>query len=144
MPFQRVSLSGSTKNSHTVSGLASIESVRSTKVVSVVASIFFPLLLFRFAFECREARVPEMLEELLELRETFGTHAVQAPRAVSSLAHEPRLLEDVQVLGDRRARHVEVRRDLARAELACPDEGENLPSSRRSDRLQCGLHVGYV
>ena len=85
-----------------------------------------------------------MLEELLELREPFGTHAVQAPRAVSSLAHEPRLLEDVQVLGDRRARHVEVRRDLACAELACPDEGENLPSSRRGDCLQCGFHVSYV
>jgi hypothetical protein len=85
-----------------------------------------------------------MLEELLELREPFGTHAVQASRAVSSLAHEPRLLEDVQVLRDRRARDVEVRRDLARAELARPDERENLPSSRRSDRLQCGLHVEYV
>src|SRR5713101_9818911 len=102
MPFQRTSFSGSTKNSQTaVSGLAAIVSVRSYTVVSVVASMLLSLLLFRFAFQCLEPDVPELLEEVLELGEPFGTCQVKAPRAVASLAHEPRLLQDVQVLGDR-------------------------------------------
>jgi hypothetical protein len=37
--------------------------------------------------------IPEALEELLELREALGPHAVQAS-LVPSLAHEPRLLEN--------------------------------------------------
>src|SRR6478735_3594115 len=144
MPFQRMSFSGSTKNSQTVSGLAAIEIVRSTTAVSVVASMLPPLLLLCFAFEGFQARIPEALEELPELLEALGPHAVQASRAVPSLAHEPRLLEDVQMLGDRRARYVEVRRDLACAQLAVPDKRKNLPPPRSGDRLQCSLHTSYV
>src|SRR5712691_2141667 len=144
MPFQRVSFSGSTKNSQTVSGLAAIEIVRSTEVVSVVASMLLPLLLLRFAFECFQSHVPELLEELLELGEPFRTCSVKAPRAVPSLAHEPRLLQDVQVLGDRGPRDVEVRRDLAGAQLVVADEREDLTAPGRGDRFQCGLHAFYV
>src|SRR5207244_3678707 len=67
MPFQRVSFSGSTKNSQTVSGLAAIEIVRSSVVVSVVVSMLLPLLLLCLAFECFQPHVPELFEELLEL-----------------------------------------------------------------------------
>src|SRR3954463_15495689 len=98
------------------------------------------LLLFRLAFECLEPDVPELLQEVLELPEPFGTCPVQAPGAVASLAHEPRLLQDVQMLGDRWPRHVEVRCDLARAELVVADESEDLAPPRRGDRFQCGLH----
>src|SRR5712691_9439441 len=122
MPFQRMSFSGSTKNSQTVSGLAAIEIVRSTEMVSVVASMLLSHLLLRFAFECLEPDVPELLEEVLELGEPFGTCPVKAPGTVASLAHEPRLLQDVQMLGDRRPRHVEVGRDLAGAELVVANE----------------------
>src|SRR5438132_13406181 len=104
MPFQRVSFSGSTKNSQTVSGLAAIEIVRSTEIVSVVASMLLSLLLFRFAFQSLEPDVPELLEEVLELCEPFGTCPIQASRAVASLAHAPSLLPAVQVLGNLRPR----------------------------------------
>src|SRR6266480_3358862 len=103
VPFHCLSFSGSTKNSQTVSGLASIEIVRSTMAVSVVASMLPSLLLLCFAFEGFQAQIPEALEELAELLDALGPHAVQASRAVPSLAHEPRLLENVQMLGDRRA-----------------------------------------
>ena len=68
------------------------------------------------------------------LGEPFGTCAVQPSCAVPALVHEPRLLEDVQVLGDRGPRDVEVGRDLAGAELVVSDEGEDLraSSARRS------------
>src|SRR2546429_4596985 len=144
MPFQRTSLSGSTKNSQTVSGLAASEIVRSIEVVSVVASMLLQLLLLRFAFECFEPHVPELLEEVLELGEPFGTYPVQAPRAVPSLTHEPRLLQDVQVLGDRRPRDVEVRRDLAGAQLVVTDERENLTAPGRGDCFQRSLHRSYL
>ena len=48
------------------------------------------------------------------------------------------------MLGDRRARHVEVRCDLACAQLAVPDKRENLPPPRSGDRLQRSLHAFYV
>src|SRR4051794_22531518 len=102
------------------------------------------LLLLCFAFECVEPYVPELLEEVLELGKPFGTCSVHAPRAVASLAHEPRLLQDVQVLGDRRPRDVEVGRDLAGAQLVVADESEDLPPPRRGDGFECGLHGSYV
>src|SRR5215471_3355096 len=139
MPIQRVAFSGSTKNCQTVSGRAAIASSRSTAVVSVVASMLL-LLSFRFALERLEALVPEPLEELPQLSEPLGPGPVQPPRAVASLAHEPRLLEDVQMLGDRRPRDVEVRRDLARRELAVPDERKDPPPPGRRDRSQGCLH----
>src|SRR5262245_1844449 len=141
MPIQRMTFRGSTKNSQTVSGFASIEIVRSYTVVSVTASMLLALLLFCLAFECLEPDVPEALEEVSELDEPFGTCAVEASGAVASFAHEPRLLQDVQVLGDRRPRDLEVRRDLAGAELAVADEAQNRAPSRLGDGFERGLHV---
>jgi hypothetical protein len=103
--------------------------------------MLFLLLLFYFAFEGVEPHVPELGEELLEIGEPFGTCPVQTPRAVASLAHEPRLLEDVQMLGNRRPRDVEVGRDLPGAKLAVADEREDLPPPGRGDCLECGLDV---
>src|SRR5437660_6080494 len=102
------------------------------------------LLLLCFAFECLEPHVPELLQEVLELGEPVGTYSVQAPRAVASLAHEPRLLQDVQMLGDRRPRDVEVGRDLAGAQLLVANEPEDLTPPRRGDRFQRGLHSRYL
>src|SRR6266487_2209190 len=98
------------------------------------------LLLLCFAFECLEPDIPEFLEEVPELAEPFGTCPVEASGAVASLAHEPRLLEDVQVLGDRRPGHVEMRRDLAGAELVVADEGQDLAPPGSDDGFQRGLH----
>src|ERR687887_913884 len=140
IPIQRFALSGSTRNSQTVSGLAAIESCRSTAVRSVVASMLLALLLFCLAFEGFEPHVPELLEEFLEFHEAFGACPVQAPGAVASLAHEPRLLQDVQMLGDGRPRHVEVGRDLAGAQLLVANEGQDLSPAWRGNCLQRCLH----
>src|SRR5512133_4132179 len=102
------------------------------------------LLLLCFAFECLEPDVPEALQEVLELDEPLRSRPVETPGAVASLAHEPRLLQDVQVLRDRRPGHVEVRRDLPGAELAVTDEREDLTSPRCGDRFQRGLHGDYL
>src|SRR5829696_9087902 len=94
------------------------------------------LLLLYLAFEGVEPHVPELLQEVLELDEPFRTCPVQAPGAVASLVHEPRLLQNVQVLGDRRPRHVEMRRDLACAQLVVTDEREDAAPRRCGDCLE--------
>src|SRR5262245_8273328 len=98
------------------------------------------LLLLCLALERVESNVPEGLEKVLDLDETFGTRPIQASSAVASLAHEPRLLQDAQMLGDRGARHVELGGDLAGAELLVTDEGQDRSPPRFGDRFQCGLH----
>src|SRR5207247_6424908 len=128
------------RNSQIVSGLAAIAISRSRETFSAVLSMLLPLLSLRFAFERLEPVAPELVEERLQLDEPFGTRAVQAPGAVASLAHEPRLLQHAQMLGDRRPRQVEVRRDRARGQLFVRDETKNRAPVRRGDRFQGGLH----
>src|SRR5690349_15461241 len=128
-PIQRSIFAGSTRNSHTVCGLASISTVRST-AVSVVVSILLPLLHLGLPLERGEAITPELLEELLQLVEPFGPGPVEPSRPVASLVHEPRLLQDCQMLRDGRPRHLEVPGDLARGQLFVADEGQDLPPSR--------------
>src|SRR5262249_5334018 len=89
-------------------GLASITSSRVTAICSVVLSTLPPFLSFRFAFQRRQSLVPEALEEALHLIETLWSHDVQAARSVSSFVHEPGLLENGQVLRDRRPADLEV------------------------------------
>src|SRR5688572_5754703 len=138
-PIQRVAFSGCTRNSHTVSGLASIWISRLT-AVSVLASILLPFLEFGLSLERLEPLVPELLEELPDRLEALRADPVEAPRAVAPLVHEPRLLQDGQVLRHSRPGDVEVRRDLARGELVVTDERQDQAAVRRCDRLQGGFH----
>ena len=99
------------------------------------------LLLLGFAFEGFQPRIPEALEELLELREALGPHAVQASRAVPSLAHEPRLLEDDSDAGRPPGRETSKCDAISPALISLvADERENLPPPRCGDRLQRSLH----
>src|SRR5262245_51500465 len=86
-PIQRIAFSGSTRNCHTVSGLAAIVSSRSTDN-SVVVCMLPSLLSFCFPLERLEPDVPERLQERLQLVEALGARLVQAPRSVPPLAHE--------------------------------------------------------
>src|SRR4051794_21209704 len=138
-PIHEHDLSGSTRSSHTVSGLAAITSSRSIAIVSVAFATSL-LLSFRFSLQRLELCVPESVEERLQLGEPLRARAVEALRAVPSLVHQPRLLEDTEVLGDRRPRHVEARRDLARRELTLTDELEDLSPPRLRNRPQCSFH----
>src|SRR5262245_36694596 len=138
-PIQRTAFAGSTRSSQTVSGLAAMASSRSTftcstGTCSAVAFMLSLLLSFRLLLERLQARVPEPVEERLQLGEPLGARAVQAPRAVASLAHEPRLLQHSEVLGDRRSRQLEVRRDLAGGKLRRRDEAQDRAAVRRGDR----------
>src|SRR5439155_5474958 len=133
MPIHRSAFSGSTSSSHTVSGLAAITSVRSTITVSVAFATLPLLLSFCLSLQRLELRVPERVEERLQLREPLRACAVQAPGAVPSFVHQTRLLEHTEVLGDRRSRDLELRGDLARRQLVLAYELEDLPAAGLGD-----------
>src|SRR5579863_6822616 len=107
---------------------------------SVTTSTLCCLLPFRLAPKNAEPLVPEPIEKQLQVAEPFRAREVQTMRAAPSLAHKPRLLQDPKVLRDRRPRHVEMRRDLPRGQLAAPDELEDPPPAGLSDRLQGCFH----
>src|SRR5580704_6658860 len=100
LPHQRSALSGSTRSSQTVSGLAAISISWHTSRRSVVLSMLLPLLSFGLALERLEPVAPELVEELLQLGEPLGASTVEPPGAVASFVHEPGLPQDGQMLGD--------------------------------------------
>ena len=134
-PFQRLIFSGSVRNSHTVSGLASITSSRVSATRSVVLSTPSPLLALSFTLERIQFLVPEALQERLHLIETLRSHAVQTACPVSAFVHEPGLLEHGEMLRDRRTRHLEMGVDLAGRQLGRPDERQDPPAVRLGDRF---------
>src|SRR5262245_35647588 len=100
MPIHRHAFSGSTKNSHTVSGRAAIAMSRSIAVAVslLVVLTAAPFFAFRLAPESVEAVVPQLLEERPQRHEALGPHAVHAPRALAAHLDEPRNAEHLEVL----------------------------------------------
>jgi len=80
---------------------------------------------------------PEDLEGGPELRDGLGSRAVQALRPVPPLGDEAGLLQDAEVLGDRRPRDVEAARDVADRELLARDEPKDLAASGFAESGKC-------
>jgi len=80
-------------------------------------------------FESTQALGPENLEVGPELGDRLRARAIEALRAVPPLGDQPRLLQDAQVLGDRRSRDVEAAGDVADRELLARDEAKDLAAA---------------
>src|SRR5919198_4432481 len=132
------------RNCQIVPGLAAIVSSRWTDAVFVAPSMLSPLLSFGLSLERVQPVAPEVVEKRSQLLEPFRTRSVEASGAVASFAHEPGLLQDGQMLGDRGPSHVEVRGDLSGGELAVADEAQDAAPARLGDCLQGGLHERYL
>jgi len=89
-------------------------------------------------FESTQALGPEDLEITPELGDGLGPGAIKALRPVSALGDQARLLQDAQVLGDRRPRDVEPAGDLADRELLARDEAKDLAAAGLTE---CGKSV---
>src|SRR5436190_4640541 len=139
VPHQDDCSAGSTSSFHTVSGRAAIVSSRSTVNVSVALSIL-PLLSFGIVLQRVEPLAPESVEERLQVGEPLRARTVEASRAVPTLVHETRLLQNAEVLRDRRPRDVELRGDLPRGELPLADELEDPAAAGLGDCTQCSFH----
>src|SRR4029078_5487910 len=140
-PIHRHAFSGSTKNSHTVSGRAAIAISRSIAVVVslLVVLTAAPFFAFRLALQGVETVVPQLLEERPQRREALGPHAVQAPRAVAAHLDEPGGPEHLEVLGDRLLADVEVGRDLADRTGLVADEAQDRRAAGLGERFEDGL-----
>jgi len=91
-----------------------------------------PLLFFllRGGLQRPKAVVPEPFEVHAELGDGLGARAVQALRAAPAFGHEARLLQDTQVLRDRRPGDLETARDVPDRELRRGDQSEDLAPPR--------------
>jgi hypothetical protein len=83
--------------------------------------------------EANQTVTPQLVEELAHLREPIRIELIEAPRAIASFRDEPGVLQNAEVLGDRRPADVEVLRDLAHAALIVTDEAQDLPASREGE-----------
>src|SRR5436305_4516334 len=142
IPIQRTIFTGSVKYSNTASGGAATRTSCSTTLVSARASATAapPLVLLDDLLEAREAPWQHVGEEAVKVIEALRAHAVEAAGAVAPLAHEPGLLQHLQMLGDRRLRDLEARGDVTRAQLAAGQQPKDLAPLGLCDRLE-DLHA---
>src|SRR2546426_1372951 len=140
LPFQRTYCTGSVRRRNTVSGGAWIVMIRSMTFVSTAMPC--PPLLFLLLRGCLQrpkALVPERFEISAELGDRLRARAIQALRAASALGHEARLLQDTEMLRDRRPRDLEAARDLPDRELGRGHQSEDLAPPRFPERGE-GVH----
>src|SRR5262245_37911570 len=106
-PIQRAIFAGSVQNANTVAGLASIRISRSMTPSAATVSSCITFLLFGGTLEARQPVVPELFEPHAGLGRAAWPGAIETPSPVAPLRDEPGLAQHGQVLGDRRAGHVE-------------------------------------
>src|SRR6186713_3029958 len=100
-PFHSTIFSGSVKNSNTVSGRAAILTSRSTTAATSgwsTATSPPSFLVLRGDLQALEPSAPERFQETPQILEALAPHAVEPLRALAPLVHEPRTLEDGEVL----------------------------------------------
>src|SRR5207302_4783974 len=127
---------GSVNSRNTVSGDASIVIVRSMTLVSTAMPAPPLFFLLRRGLQRAKARIPEVLEIRAQLRDRLGSRPVEALRAALALGHKVRLLEDAQVLRDRRPCHVEAACDLSNRELGQRHHPQDLAASGLRNRRE--------
>src|SRR5215207_2758190 len=103
-----------------------------------------PLFSLRLTGQHVEALPPELVQEGPQVAQPFRACAIEALRALPALVEQARLLQHAEVLGDRRARHGEVRGDLAGGELAFAHQLEDLSAAGLGEGVQRGLHTSYL
>src|SRR5690242_13987046 len=117
-------------------------SITSERLVPVPTLL--PFLGFGLALELGQAEAPETLQEFPQLFQPLRARAVETPRPLAPLAHKTGLLENAQMLRDRRARHLEPRGDLAGGQFAVAEQLEDLASPRLCQRLDGRLHAKHI
>jgi hypothetical protein len=96
--------------------------------------------MFGGGLERTQALGPEHFEGRPELSDGLRSRPIQALGPVPSFGDEARVLEDAEVLRDRRPRDVETARDVADGELLARDEAKDLAASRFTE---CGKWVDF-
>ena len=93
----------------------------------------------RGAGEVSEFGLPELLEEATQLDGTHRIERIDAPGALRFVSDQRRVLEDLQVLRHRRARHRELLRDGPDRSWAGRKHGDNGPPGGVAERLKLAI-----
>src|SRR5256886_15728837 len=129
VPIHMTIFAGSVKYSKTLSGLAATRTSCSTRLSVLLCSAAIsldPLLPLGDLLQPRQTARQNLGEKVVQLREPLRSHAQNPPRALAALAHQPDVLEHLEVLGDRGLCDREVRRNLAGAQLPARQQPEHL------------------
>jgi hypothetical protein len=92
-------------------------------------------------FEAVEVRRPELAvrgEPVVQLRERFRANAVKAPLRFGARFDESGLLEDAEVLGDRRLTDAEAVDEVTDRPFAVAEQIQDLQPARFAKGFECG------
>jgi hypothetical protein len=117
LPFHCTILAGSVKKAKTVSGRALILTSLTTASPLLATNVLPPLLHFGRSGQAFETAGPELIEKITQLGQTFGPGLVKPAGALAAFIHQPRRLEDLEVLRDRWPGDVEVGGDFPGRQL---------------------------
>jgi hypothetical protein len=131
---------GSTKNSKTVSGDASIITSRVTGSPCVSLMPFLPL---RQALELIQAARPERLEVSDHFVDSFRVGLVDAGPTHAPLDHEVCVPENGQMLGYRRSGRMEVSGDVTGAHPLDSDELDDSTAGWICQGSEGGVDIGH-
>lgn len=100
---------------------------------------FLGLVALHHLLQSLQRRGPQLCQHLAYRVEPVRIKGVKAADTVAPLSEQTRLGQHLQVMTDRLLRRVEVRRDLARRELAGPHQPEDAPAVRVGERAEDGV-----
>jgi hypothetical protein len=98
-----------------------------------------PFFTFCLLLETMQTVIPETLQELPELDQSFRPRAIEALRAGFADGEQSRAGQHSQVLGDGRARHVEPRGYLAGGALFMLKKAKDLAAMRLGNGVENGI-----
>jgi hypothetical protein len=102
------------------------------------------LLGFDRPLEVGQAISPELLEVVPQPGKPLRAGTIQPSGPSAGDGNEADLLQDPQVLGDGRARHLELRGNFPRRELLAEHHPEDLPAARLGDGMENGFHFPLI
>src|SRR5260370_15159628 len=100
--------------------------------------------LLHFGLERGEGLRPEAIAELPQGFESFGVELVEPPGAGRDVAHQLRLFEDAQMLGDRRPADGKLTGDVHDRLRTAQKRGEDGPTGGIAECIQLHILVGLL
>jgi hypothetical protein len=98
-----------------------------------------PFFAFYLLLEAKQAVIPETLQELPELDQSFRPRAIEPPRAFCADGEQSRAGQYTQVLRDSGARHVEPRGYLAGGALLMLKKAKDLAAMGFGNGVKNGI-----
>src|SRR4051794_1152297 len=136
-PIHWTIFAGSVKYAKTVSGRALTRtSCSMTSVSAGIDPTAPPLVVLGGLLEPLQPGREDIAEKAVQVGKAFGADPIQAPGSIPALGHEARFAQDLEMLGDGRLGDLEVRGDIAGAQLVRGQKAQDLPARGLRDRVE--------